>query len=361
MMHASTALNIQTRAGRARAGFTLMEVMMVTLVVAIAAVVVIPSSSQQDPISIQAASAKLSADMEYAQAATVATPADPVIVMFDAPANRYWLANASNPTHAIDRPNAPAGTKYEVDLNDLAGNSRLDLVVEGVGSYLRFDAMGRLAQSSDMVVILSNDAGRIDIMIDAESGSICTMADAGKEATITPGVYIDPSMEQRPGEGQTPVQTASVVDTLLDALQTTVTGTTDALMASTAPVTTTATATINGVVVGITNTATTATTAVASTVTGTTAAVVETTTAVTGAVTGTVSNTTTTVANTATTAANTVTNTATSTVNTVTNAATSTVNTATNATTSTVNTVTNTTSSTVNTVTNLLGGSGKKH
>ncbi len=233
---------------------------MVTLVVAIAAVVVIPSSSQQDPISIQAASSNLTADMEYAQAETVSNPADPTVVMFDAPSNKYWLAKSSAPTQPIDRPGAPAGTKYEVDLNDLAGNSRLDLVVEGVGSYVRFDAMGRLDQTSDIVVTISNDAGRVDIMIDAESGSVSAMSDASETATITPAVFTDPSMQLRHGDDEVgppaPAEETSVPtgpDSAVVAAMNDAADAVDALMRSTTPVTSTTTATINGVVVGITS------------------------------------------------------------------------------------------------------------
>jgi prepilin-type N-terminal cleavage/methylation domain-containing protein len=269
-------------------GFTLMEVMMVTLVVAITAVVVIPGSSSQDPVSIQAASANLSGDLEYAQAASVADPSDPVVVWFDAPGNRYWLAKSSTPTEPIDRPGAPAGTKFDVRLNEMAGNSRLDLTVEGVGSYVRFDAMGRLQQTSDIVVTLSNDSGRIDMFIDAESGSVSAMADASTSAVVTPGVFVDPTLVLRPEDeppAQTPDQTAPAATASADPLQAAASRTVDTLIASGGTnATSSGTAVIGGVLVGITNTTRATTTAVAGTTTGTVAATTGAVTTTTAAV-----------------------------------------------------------------------------
>lgn len=173
-----------------RLGVTLMEIMIVTLAISIAAVVIIPAASGRDPITIRGASANLAADIEYAQAATVSNPADPTVVVFDAPQNRYYVALASNPSAPIDRPGAPAGTKFDVRLNNLSGGQTLDLLVQGVGDHLRFDALGRLAQASDVVLTVVNPSGRIDIMIDAETGTVRALSDASKEAAVTPEVYV---------------------------------------------------------------------------------------------------------------------------------------------------------------------------
>lgn len=188
-----------------RRAVTLMEVMIVTLVISIAAVVVIPSASGNDPVTIRAASANLAADIEYAQAATVANPADPTVVVFDAPQNRYFVALASAPSVPIDRPGAPAGAKFDVRLADLPGADGLDLLVQGVGSHLRFDALGRLAQASDIVITFANPAGRIDVMIDAETGSVSALADASKEASVTTEVYEDPALRPAPPPEETEI------------------------------------------------------------------------------------------------------------------------------------------------------------
>jgi hypothetical protein len=333
-----------------------MEVMMVTLVVAIAAVVVIPGSSGQDPVTIQAASANLSGDLEYAQAASVADPADPVVVWFDAPSNRYWLAKSSTPTEPIDRPGAPAGTKYDVRLNEMAGNSRLDLTVEGVGSYVRFDAMGRLQQTSDIVVTLSNDSGRIDTFIDAESGSVSAMADASTSAVVTPGVFIDPALVLRPEDeppAPAPDPAAPVATASADPLQSAASRTVDTLIVSGGTnATSSGKAIIGGVLVGITSTTKATTTAVAGTTSGTVATTSGTVATTTGAVATTTAAATTTSTTTPTTSA--VTTATTGAVTTTTTAATTTTTSAVTTTTTAVATTTGT----VSTVTGSLLVSG---
>ncbi len=185
---------------------------MVTLVVAIAAVVVIPGAAAEDPITIQSVGASLTADLEYAQSASVANPADPVVVVFDAPNNRYYLAKASSPGTPIDRPGAPAGTKYEVKLNDASGTTDLDLTTQGVGSYVRFDAMGRLQQESDVVLKLVNSAGTIEIFISAQTGSVSAMGNASEEATVTTSVFVDPNFDPTGPEGAPAPTTAPRLD-----------------------------------------------------------------------------------------------------------------------------------------------------
>jgi len=225
-----------------------MEIMIVTLVISIAAVVVIPSASGNGPITIRAASANLAADIEYAQAATVANPADPTVVVFDPPQNRYFLALASAPAVPIDRPGAPAGTKFDVRLNQLTGGHTLDLLVQGLGDHLRFDPLGRLDQASDIVLTVLNPSGRIDIMIDAETGSVRALSDASKEAVVTTEVYTADAQGPDAPSGETGVigppedlagQTGAVI-----AVEMLVEG-------SGVNATSSATATIGGVEVGI--------------------------------------------------------------------------------------------------------------
>lgn len=274
MRQPRTSRRTESRSGR---GFTLLEIMMVIVVIAIATLAILPTAGGDQPLSLQSASSMLASDIEFAQASSVADPSDPVVLVFGNKGDSYWLARASAPETPIDKPGAASGTKYEVHLEDL-GLVGSSLTVEGVGLYIRFDAMGRLAQGSDILATLASPAGRIEVSIDAATGSVSLTPDGGSTAAVSESVFGADQLaaleaaEDAAAVPEAPAQPRSQatqgVDALIDG---TVTGTAS-----------TATATINGVVVGVTSAATSTTGTVTSTVT----TVTETTTGTVGGIVG---------------------------------------------------------------------------
>lgn len=251
-----------TASASSRSGFTLLEIMMVVVVIAIATLAILPTAGGDQPLSLQSASALLAADIEFAQASSVSDPSDPVVVAFGNKGDSYWLARASAPETPIDKPGAAPGTKYEVHLEDL-GLVGSSLTIQGVGLYIRFDSMGRLAQGSDILATLTSPAGRIEVSIDAATGSVSLSPDGGSTAVVSGSVFdadqlaaleaADDASAAPEAPAQPRSQATQGVDELIDG---TVTSTAS-----------TATATINGVVVGVTSAATSTTGTVTSTVT----------------------------------------------------------------------------------------------
>lgn len=156
----------------ARRAVALLDVLLATALLAVLAAIAIPSIRPDDSLKLIGASVLMTADLEYAQSASLATPSDPTLVRFDADAERYWLALASSPETPIPR---PGGGLYEVTLGG-AGAEQLDgvgLALEGVtNSTIRFDAFGRLDQPADAQVVFSASTGSLRVRVAASTGSV---------------------------------------------------------------------------------------------------------------------------------------------------------------------------------------------
>ena len=128
-----------------RHGFTLAEIMVVTILVALAAVLALPQLGDDTRIRLVAAAAVLASDIEAAQMMTIASPDSPVVVRFDESGRKYWLAYAATPTTPLIR--SDNGAKYAVSLGAgrAAGADGVTIAVADMpGNTLEFDAQGAL-------------------------------------------------------------------------------------------------------------------------------------------------------------------------------------------------------------------------
>lgn len=156
-----------------RRAFTLIEIMIAMVVVAIVAFAVIPALAPEEGVKLVSASHMLAGDLEYAQSASLATPADPVVVVFDPESPRYWLAHKSDPATPLERPGS--GAPYVVEMGqDLA--QALGGVGFEVGNVadatIPYDAFGRLDQLADAFVRVHNDSGELFVVISSATGSV---------------------------------------------------------------------------------------------------------------------------------------------------------------------------------------------
>ena len=82
---------------RARpAGFTLVEMMIVVLVLAIAAALAVPMMGNTAPNKLKGAASMLAADLAYAQVESIAHGDDTRLLVFDNPSDTYHIAAASD-------------------------------------------------------------------------------------------------------------------------------------------------------------------------------------------------------------------------------------------------------------------------
>jgi hypothetical protein len=177
-------------------GVVLIDVVMMLAVLGIVLLAVMPSAHPGESMRLVAASTVVASDVEFAQSATLARPADPTIVRFDTEGGRYWLALASDPETPILRPDGVEA--YEVEFGfgahrDLWG---IEVDVQGMDDQtLAFDAMGRLVVSSDGVIRLGNSTGELAVVVRATTGSVSVV----EGSTVAPEDGFAP--QGTPGSG----------------------------------------------------------------------------------------------------------------------------------------------------------------
>jgi len=156
-----------------RRGFTLIDLLITCAVIGIVLVAVVPSLNNDDALRIVAAGNVLTADLEYAQSATLAHPADPTVVRFHEKGAGYWLALASAPEVPIKRPGSEED--YMVVFGE--GGASVLIGVTADASLvpdltIAFDSFGRLSAPGDAVVRLTNATGSMDVRVRSSTGSV---------------------------------------------------------------------------------------------------------------------------------------------------------------------------------------------
>lgn len=127
-----------------RRAFTVVELAIAAVVVAILAVAAWPNREADDQAKLDSALSRLESDIEYARTAALTTPSDPTVLKVNLKEDRYWIARKSAPDTPITNP--ATRKPYIVQL----GNSG-DASVSGVNihasnfgdqSMLVFDSTG---------------------------------------------------------------------------------------------------------------------------------------------------------------------------------------------------------------------------
>ncbi|MCA9309917.1 MAG: prepilin-type N-terminal cleavage/methylation domain-containing protein [Phycisphaerales bacterium] len=157
-----------------RRGFTFVELMITISVLGILALAVMPSFTSDAPLRLIATSNLVTSDLEYAQAATLNDPGDPLILRIDAEGEQYWLALSSDPETPIMRPDVDE--PYVVDFGSAGEDILAGVTIAGVGleteGTLVFDAFGRLTQLGDVAFQLTNESGDLYVLVSASTGSV---------------------------------------------------------------------------------------------------------------------------------------------------------------------------------------------
>ena len=139
-----------------RGGFTLVNLAVSVAVIAVLAGMVMVSLEPDERARVLGATQLLAADIEYAQALSLAEPGDPVIVRLDPVNDGYWLERTSTPNTPISRSN---GTAFIVIFGegDAAPFVGVDLAVSSgaTDNSVVFDGFGRLTELSDAVLAVA--------------------------------------------------------------------------------------------------------------------------------------------------------------------------------------------------------------
>ena len=152
--------------GVARVGFTLIELIVVVVILAIMAAVVIPYVTGTSSMKAQSAARLVMSDLEYAQDLAITSQSD-ITVTFDTSGNFYGVSNESGPlNHPITK------KTYVVDFDTLAGLSGVSLTAAsfGGGSSVTFDSLG--APSPDGSVNVSAGVSGYQVTVAPITGRV---------------------------------------------------------------------------------------------------------------------------------------------------------------------------------------------
>jgi len=158
--------------GSCSCAFTLLELLVVVVIMAIVGTMVVPFLSGMGTMEAMSAARIISTDLEYAQNVAITTQV-PVTVQFNLAADSYDISNASGP---LKHPMTNAD--YLVDLRSQNDFERLDIVSASfAGSQsVTFDELGSPDNGGFVTVQGGPDVYRIDVS--PVTGTI-TVAKAG--------------------------------------------------------------------------------------------------------------------------------------------------------------------------------------
>lgn len=146
--------------GRRCRGFTLAELTIVTLILAILAVVSVPKyAASADHYRTQAAANRIAADLLLARQHARATSSSQT-VQFTEASDNYVLVGMNDPNHSSD--------EYSVDLLKTGYPAKLAIVDLGGGDSVTFDQFGK-PDAGGSVVVQSGDSERT-VTLDSTTG-----------------------------------------------------------------------------------------------------------------------------------------------------------------------------------------------
>lgn len=179
-MNPSRRTTIVTRdAGtRGRSAFTIFELMVTISIIAIIAVAVMPAVRSDDRLRVMAAASVLRSDIQAAQVMTIANPAAPVVVVFNAPKSMYWLAFASTPDTPLTR--EENGSPYFVVLGQGRGSAAANVQMQTANlnaETITFNPQGGLTgQVAPPSITLTAGPESIRLEITPMTGSMVEVA-----------------------------------------------------------------------------------------------------------------------------------------------------------------------------------------
>ena len=157
---------------RRTSAFTYLELVVVLLCLAVAALLVLPGMTGSGHAELRGAAESLLSDLEYAQQQSMANGDDCRVVVFDLAANTYWIAPGSTPAKAIPHPvdRQPFVNRFGEGRYAHLKNVVIDSCDVGGDGRLGFRSLGQLDQSTPATITLRHGADRIIIHLDPMTG-----------------------------------------------------------------------------------------------------------------------------------------------------------------------------------------------
>ena len=154
--------------------FTLVELLIVIVLVAIAATLAMPLVADTDATRLQAAARLLAADLAFAQVESITHADDLCVVTFDPANGSYTIAKSSAPGTPITNP--ATGRPYVTQFGsgraaELAGVSIQGTALGG-DNQIVFGIFGQIDQTAAGTITLQAGTLTIVVQIDPASGEV---------------------------------------------------------------------------------------------------------------------------------------------------------------------------------------------
>ncbi|MDY7009239.1 MAG: GspH/FimT family protein [Planctomycetota bacterium] len=132
-----------------RTGFTLIELIVALVVLAVAAAIIIPYATGTSGFQASAAARMIMSDLEYAQNQAITTQT-PVSVTFAVSSNSYTVSNASG---TLIHPISKQAYVVDFDTSRGFGNVSMSSANFGGASVVTFDALGAPDNNGTVTVV----------------------------------------------------------------------------------------------------------------------------------------------------------------------------------------------------------------
>jgi len=160
------------RRPRRSAGFTLVELLVLVVILGIAATLAVPMFNDRGDIRLRSAAAVLAADLDAARIESLGHGDDPRVLVFDTDAESYRVAASSDPDTAL----TTLADRQPWSVTFGSGSARhfegvgIRSVTVGGDDTLGFTAFGALDQATDAAIELEAGSFRVTITLDATTG-----------------------------------------------------------------------------------------------------------------------------------------------------------------------------------------------
>jgi len=128
---------------RPRRGFTLVELLVCVVILAIFAAMAIPYLGRNHADRAMGAASLLVSDLRFAQIASMSNAQDPVVVRFKVSGTGYWLARLSSPNAPIIRPDTGAAWDVTMGVDRARTATGVGVATANIANQtLRFTPLG---------------------------------------------------------------------------------------------------------------------------------------------------------------------------------------------------------------------------
>ena len=148
-------------------GFTIIEILIVVVIIAIAAMIAVPMIGSADSMQVRSAADVIAADLEYARSMAISRQREYTVV-FNASNESYQLEDSSG---IIEHP-VKKGFQYVVNFGSSSQLNKIDIVDAGFGGASRISFSPAGAPSSGGVIQLQAGGTSATISVEPVTGFI---------------------------------------------------------------------------------------------------------------------------------------------------------------------------------------------